>query len=292
MFAVALDTSNELAKTLLIHYSFDLNGYSASELVARWQNQYPLSWLHLAVIEALYQGRYKAISVQQILALWQRRGQANFHFNVEFESLICSRFPEKFTALSTKSRLNQPKNNTQVRNNNYLSPVFGSHAEVDNLASSNNQVNNGKEYTSQESTSEIPSFLRLAHRHRYPVTNIDSSIDTDRDNVTESKSSSPQLTDSSISYTNHELLAEAIHQSAAAIATATATALAIPEVVAVSPVIQQLVSGATPFRANLEEPHLNHPPIGQFTPEHSDRSEFFTSKLKAISTHQVPQPEN
>ena len=105
MFKI-LDTSNDLAKSLLIHYGFDLSGYSSSELIARWKNQYPLNWLHLAVIEALYQGRYKAISVQQILALWQRRGQANFHFNVEFESLICRWFPEKFTASSRQLKLN------------------------------------------------------------------------------------------------------------------------------------------------------------------------------------------
>ncbi|MDB9376454.1 hypothetical protein, partial [Nodularia sphaerocarpa] len=45
----------------------------------------------------LYQGRYKGISVQQILAFWQRRGQVIYHFNMEFERLICSKFPESLT---------------------------------------------------------------------------------------------------------------------------------------------------------------------------------------------------
>lgn len=99
MFTPALDTSADLAIALLIHYSFDLSGYSASELVDIWQKQYPGNWLHLAVIEALYQGRYKAISVQQILTCWQRRGQAIFHFNMEFERLICSKFPQSLTSL-------------------------------------------------------------------------------------------------------------------------------------------------------------------------------------------------
>ncbi|MGH7998072.1 MAG: hypothetical protein ACREPR_01190 [Brasilonema sp.] len=99
MFTPNLDTSADLAIALLIHYSFDLGGYSASELVNLWQKQYPGNWLHLAVIEALYQGRYKAISVQQILACWQRRGQAIFHFNMEFERLICSKFPQSLTPL-------------------------------------------------------------------------------------------------------------------------------------------------------------------------------------------------
>ncbi|NJM73261.1 MAG: hypothetical protein HC862_25760 [Scytonema sp. RU_4_4] len=103
MFTPNLDTSADLAIALLIHYSFDLGGYSASELVNLWQKQYPGNWLHLAVIEALYQGRYKAISVQQILTCWQRRGQAIFHFNMEFERLICSKFPQSLTALPKMS---------------------------------------------------------------------------------------------------------------------------------------------------------------------------------------------
>ena len=94
-------TPTELAVALLNHYSFDLSGYSASELINRWQTQYPVNWLHLAVVEALYQGRYKAISVQQILTFWQRRGQAIYHFNMEFERLICSKFPESLTQLTT-----------------------------------------------------------------------------------------------------------------------------------------------------------------------------------------------
>ncbi|AKG20530.1 hypothetical protein [Calothrix sp. 336/3] len=95
----------DLAKALLIHYSFDLSGYSASELVSYWQEQYPVEWLHLAVIEALYQGRYKAVSVQQILRLWQRREQATFHFNMEFERLICSKYPESLQAIAAASIL-------------------------------------------------------------------------------------------------------------------------------------------------------------------------------------------
>jgi hypothetical protein len=101
MFAPTPDTYIDLATALLIHYSFDLSGYQASDLVLNWQSQFPANWLHLAVVEALYQGRYKAFSVQQILAMWQRREQATFHFNMEFERLICSKFPESLIAMST-----------------------------------------------------------------------------------------------------------------------------------------------------------------------------------------------
>jgi len=100
MYIPVPDTSAELAEALLVHYSFDLGGYRARDLVSRWRKQYPDSWLRLAVIEALYQGRYKAVSAQQILNLWHRRGQATYHFNLEFEGLICSNFPEKLTSSS------------------------------------------------------------------------------------------------------------------------------------------------------------------------------------------------
>ncbi|MDJ0617971.1 MAG: hypothetical protein QNJ63_14705 [Calothrix sp. MO_192.B10] len=260
MFAVALDTSHELAQALLIHYSFDLSGYSASELIARWQNQYPLSWLHLAIIEALYQGRYKAISVQQILALWLRRGQASFHFNVEFENLICSRFPDIFTVKpTTTSKLNKPKKNTNLPQQTYLSPVSVVNHNSQSSTTTHTQVDRGKEHTRKEDTEEIPSFLTLARRHRQPtLRNTDNHIDTSQN--------------SSSNYNSSPLL------SASATATATSTA------VSPSLATQQLTYVATS--------QLNHPPIGQFTPENSDRSDSFTSKLKAISSHQVGDGED
>ncbi|MDJ0795231.1 MAG: hypothetical protein QNJ51_00090 [Calothrix sp. MO_167.B12] len=276
MFAVALDTSNELAQALLIHYSFDLSGYSASELIARWQNQYPLSWLHLAIIEALYQGRYKAISVQQILALWLRRGQASFHFNVEFENLICSRFPEIFTVKpTTTSRLNKPKKNTNLPQQTYLSPVSVVTHNSQSSTTTHTQVDRGKEHTRKEDTEEIPGFLTLARRHRQPtLRNTDNHIDSDRDNFTYTESNSPSSQNSSSNYTNSPLLS----------AWATATAVETSDAVSPSLATQQL--------NYVETSKLNHPPIGQFTPENSDRSNSFTSKLKAISSHQAGDGED
>ncbi|MDZ8262365.1 hypothetical protein [Nostoc sp. ChiQUE01b] len=112
MLTTLPDTSANLAIALLINYSFDLNGYSANELVERWQTQYPLNWLHLAVIEALYQGRYKAVSVEQILVFWQRRDQAAYHFNMEFERMICSKFPQSLTSLAAPALPPAKKNST------------------------------------------------------------------------------------------------------------------------------------------------------------------------------------
>lgn len=92
-----LETAAELAVALLIHYSFDLRGYTADEIINYWLNHYPANWVLLAVIESLYQGRYKAISVEQILSIWHRRGQAAYHFNHEFERLVCGDIRQTLT---------------------------------------------------------------------------------------------------------------------------------------------------------------------------------------------------
>lgn len=81
------------ATALITQYSFDLAGHTAASLMSYWLSQHPPEWLRLAIIEALYQGRYKAISIEQILNLWQRRGQPVCHFNHEFERIICGSAP-------------------------------------------------------------------------------------------------------------------------------------------------------------------------------------------------------
>jgi hypothetical protein len=81
------------ADNLLRQYSFEVCQDSIERLLDRWLRTYPASWVRLAIIEALYQGRYKAVSADHILAFWKRRGQPIYHFNHEFERLICNKIP-------------------------------------------------------------------------------------------------------------------------------------------------------------------------------------------------------
>ena len=92
------DASAAYTTALLVHYCFELKGNKAEVLVRSWLSQYQPTWVRLAVIEALYQGRYKAVSVEQILATWNRRGRALYHFNHDFERLIGRKFPQNITA--------------------------------------------------------------------------------------------------------------------------------------------------------------------------------------------------
>jgi hypothetical protein len=77
---------------LLTYYGFEVDCKNAEDLIRKWLDQYDANWIRLALIEALYQGRYKAVSIEHILTCWQRRGQPLFHFNIEFEILICNSF--------------------------------------------------------------------------------------------------------------------------------------------------------------------------------------------------------
>lgn len=86
------------AIALLRHYNFELRGYTPEELANIWLKKYQANWVRMGVIEALYQGRYKAISVEQILAVWARRGQPIYRFTHEFERLISRKLPQSLTA--------------------------------------------------------------------------------------------------------------------------------------------------------------------------------------------------
>lgn len=81
------------ALCLLRYYGFDLDTYTIEEQMTDWLEHYPARLIVQAIIEALYQGRYKTVSVNQILSLWHRRGQTICHFNHEFERLVGGNLP-------------------------------------------------------------------------------------------------------------------------------------------------------------------------------------------------------
>jgi hypothetical protein len=88
-----------VAVTLLSYFSLEPDQYpqplTKARLLNRWLQTYPQEWVRCALVESLYQGRYKTYCVEQILALWHRRGQPIHHFNHEFETMICSNLPQR-----------------------------------------------------------------------------------------------------------------------------------------------------------------------------------------------------
>ncbi|MBE9094330.1 hypothetical protein [Tychonema sp. LEGE 07203] len=113
------------AAALLVHYGFDLGGKKAEKLAGEWLTKYPGYWLRLAVVEALYQGRYKAVSVGQLLSMWHRIGEPLYHFNREFERLVCNNFPQD---LNVEKDAGQPPEHIVLSN---LEPAKVSVPELD-----------------------------------------------------------------------------------------------------------------------------------------------------------------
>ena len=96
-------------KSLMTSYSFDTNQYSVKQIVQQWQRNYHVHWIYLATIEALYLGRYKAISVEQIMNGWLRRGQPNTHFTGDFERVICRKLPRHLNTVNSTNHESFPQ---------------------------------------------------------------------------------------------------------------------------------------------------------------------------------------
>ena len=88
------DISLAQAHSLIDSYGFDLGREETPKLLQSWLEKYSSSWIRLATIEALYRGRYKAVSVEQILNVWLRLGVPQTHFTYEFERLMCRKLPK------------------------------------------------------------------------------------------------------------------------------------------------------------------------------------------------------
>ena len=72
------------AAAFLNQYGFELQRESAQEWVQSWERRYPKAWVSSALVEALYRGRYKAVSVEQLLGLWKSRGCPCLGASLEF----------------------------------------------------------------------------------------------------------------------------------------------------------------------------------------------------------------
>lgn len=89
--------------SLLTAYCFDLRGMAPKQVINGWLKDFSALWIRLAVIEALYLGRYKAVSVEHLLEFWHKKGQPNFHFSAEFERLVSENLPRSLAIARDES---------------------------------------------------------------------------------------------------------------------------------------------------------------------------------------------
>lgn len=141
-----------LAEALLTQYDFDLGGDAADQLVAQWETNYQVEWVALAVVEALYLGRYKAVSVQQILSLWERRGQPVYHFNSEFQNIITRNILTNLTSQTDIQTLEQPLEQQTTPSSSELE----SPEQPKSTSPSSNPFNQKSTKVAQELVTQIP----------------------------------------------------------------------------------------------------------------------------------------
>jgi hypothetical protein len=112
---------------LLTYYSLETEHYpqvpTKVQVLDHWLKTYSEQWVRLALIESLYQGRYKAFSVEQLLLLWSRRGQPVYHFNAEFEELVCHDVPRQMDKAVMPPKGAGTTQRQKVRPNVKLEPI-------------------------------------------------------------------------------------------------------------------------------------------------------------------------
>ncbi|WP_338442061.1 hypothetical protein VZH09_02910 [Synechococcus elongatus IITB7] len=93
-------TTTKAAVIYLLERYFELSAARAAEVLQNLRARHPEAWIYPATVEAIYQGRYRWVSIAQILSLWQRRGQPNCHYSPDYERLLLGEVPEQSEHLS------------------------------------------------------------------------------------------------------------------------------------------------------------------------------------------------
>jgi len=196
------DAAAQAAAWLLANFYFDLSGYSAYELVERFLEHHPANWVRLAVIEALYQGRYKAVSVEQILTIWQRRNQSLYHFNYEFETLICSKLPLELTQMFSQSIADSIESSLAPQLPSIDSPTYEPEQEVNSVKTSH-----PFEVFAQSSGSLVSSTTpKDEPKETQPLSvSLPVELETEAVNL---EPKLPQLTSNSLEYADYQTTTE------------------------------------------------------------------------------------
>ncbi len=69
-------------------YGLALDEQQVEAILVAWFQTYDAAWIVKAIVESLYRGRYKLISVDNILKDWQRIGKPRYNFTPEYEREI------------------------------------------------------------------------------------------------------------------------------------------------------------------------------------------------------------
>jgi hypothetical protein len=134
--------------SLMNSYSFDTNQRNLEELVQEWLKNYDIYWIYLATIEALYLGRYKVVSIEQIMYGWSRKGQPTTHFGGDFERVICRKLPRHLSDLNAEIiKQSQEQNNDNSDLTSFANPLIST--QVTPFPTTKQKASTGKKKYSQ-----------------------------------------------------------------------------------------------------------------------------------------------
>ena len=250
---------------ILKNYNFESTNLSYEEVLDSWLQRFPLDWVNLALVESLHQGRYKVISVEQILTLWQRRGKPSYHFNHDFQRLVSNNLPQPLHIEEEQKPPQAPASTTQSFSRPRSVPtnfIAQSWAPISEFPV-NAQTTESAPTEKQGFKDDIEILQELASQHSE---NIESSNKEDLQNSVESTEAPRIETEmESISCDDKaEFIDQFSHSSFVD------SQQAMTEVLSFEPVSQE---------SSAEEFHIH--PIDQFVPQ-TETSEF-CAKLTAMA---------
>jgi hypothetical protein len=88
------DFQQNYIKLLIQIYGLEVDRDRVDIFLVSWYDRYESAWIFKAIVESLYRGRYKIVSVDNILKDWHRIGQPRYHFTPEYEWEIVHKIPE------------------------------------------------------------------------------------------------------------------------------------------------------------------------------------------------------
>jgi hypothetical protein len=88
------DFQPNFIKIVIEIYGLELDDYEVDAVLVAWLQQYDPAWILQAIVESLYRGRYKIVSVDHILKDWKRLGAPRYKFTPEYKREILAKIPQ------------------------------------------------------------------------------------------------------------------------------------------------------------------------------------------------------
>jgi hypothetical protein len=93
MPASMIHSQPSLVAIIIKIYGLSVDDHQIESILVTWFQKYDPAWITKALVETLYRGRYKLVSVDNILKDWQRIGKPRYNFTPEYEREILAKIP-------------------------------------------------------------------------------------------------------------------------------------------------------------------------------------------------------